>query len=55
MEFKLLRNLDRYFIKENKIIYIILLLKGDVEKRLQRLKKTKAGIYEIISTNNLFK
>ena len=37
------------------MIYIILLLKGDVEKRLKRLKKTKADIYEIMSINNLFK
>ena len=34
MEFKLLKNSDRYPTKENKIVYIILLLEGDVEKRL---------------------
>ena len=55
MEFKLLKNLDRYSTKKNKIIYIISLLEKDAEKRLQKLKKTKAGIYKIISTNNLFK
>ena len=34
MEFKLLGNLDRYFIKKNKIAYIISLLEENVEKRL---------------------